>query len=416
MTITTVSDVFQPEIMTEAVKGVFGQKTAFMGSLLARLGAVVVSGTMPEGGPDAIGTTVKVPYFGVIGDFVSNSDGNASTPSKLSQTSENGTVTRDSLSFEISRWAQGNAAVNPAVGDPYEEAARQALVSAERAMDKRIITAAAASGIYVSDVYNSTTPRTIDWDLVVDAKTQGWGDEQEDLVGMVVHSQTHKDMMKLKDSTGRPLLIFAPNQPGGFPSQSQGGPVDTFCGLPVVVSDRVPLTGSTMGAVTSSGTTPPVATLTGTPLGAWKLVIDAQTGDATTVTFKFSTDGGNTFSAILTAADDGVPVPLIDTAVDSIVGVNGKTGISVAFAAGTFNADNLWTSTASVKTMSLLLKRNALAFWYSRNALALATQPNVLAHTTIAAMHLYACAYRYRRLPNGTKPGVVQLIHNVSGF
>jgi hypothetical protein len=407
MTITTNSDVFQPEIMTEAVKGVFGQKTAFMGSLLARLGAVVVSGTMPEGGPDAIGTTVKVPYFGTIGEFAANADGNAATPTKLSQTSENGTVSRDSLAFEISRWAQGNAAVNPNVGDPYEEAARQALVSAERAMDKRIITAAAASGIYVKDVYSSTVPRTLDWDLVIDAKAQGWGDEQEDMVGMVVHSQAHKDMMKLKDSTGRPLLLLG---------QNQGGPIDTFCGLPVVVSDRVPLTGSAMGAVIASGTTPPVATLTGTPLGAWNLSIDCMLSHASDTLIRFSTDGGNTWSANIAAKDDGVAVALTDTAVDSLVGVNGATGVSVAFAAGTFNADNLWTATASVKTMSLLLKKSALAFWYNARALALATQENVLAHTNIAAMHLYACAYRYRRLPNGTKPGVIQVVHNVSGF
>lgn len=407
MTITTVSDVFQPEILTEAVRGVFGQKTAFMGSLLARLGAVVVSGTMPEGGPDAIGSTIKVPYFGTIGEFVANADGSSVTPNKLSQTSENGTVSRDSLAFEISRWAQGNAAVNPNVGDPYEEAARQALVSAERAMDKRIITAASAAGIYVKDVYSSTVPKTIDWDLVVDAKTQGWGDEQEDLVGMVVHSQTHKDMLKLKDSTGRPLLLLG---------QNQGGPIDTFCGLPVVVSDRVPLTGSAMGAVTSTGTAPPVATLAGTPLGAWNLQIDALTGDATTITFRFSTDGGNTWSGTVTAHDDSVAVALIDPAVDSTVGVNGATGLTVAFASGTFNADNLWVSTASVKTETLLLKKGALAFWYNRNALALATQPNVLAHSNIAAMHLYACAYRYRRVAGGTKAGVVGIIHNVSGF
>lgn len=407
MTITTNSDVFQPEIMTEAIKGVFGQKTAFMGSLLARLGAVIVSGTMPEGGPDAIGTTIKVPYFGTIGEFVANADGSAVTPNKLSQTSENGTVSRDSLAFEISRWAQGNAAVNPNVGDPYEEAARQALVSAERAMDKRIITAAAASGVYVKDVYSSTSPKTIDWDLVIDAKAQGWGDEQEDMVGMVVHSQTHKDMMKLKDSTGRPLLLLG---------QNQGGPIDTFCGLPVVVSDRVPLTGSTMGAVTSSGTSPPVATLTGTPLGAWNLVIDCMLSHASDTLIRFSTDGGNTWSANIAAKDDTVAVALTDTAVDSLVGVNGATGISVAFAAGTFNADNLWTATASVKTTSLLLKKSSLAFWFNRNALALATIENPLAHTNIAAMHLYACAYRYRRLPNGTKPGVIQVVHNVSGF
>ena len=407
MTITTVSDVFQPEVLTEAVQGVFGQKTAFMGSRLAALGAVVVEGSMPEGGPKAIGVTIKVPYFGVIGEFTNNPDGSSTTPNKIQQTSESATVTRDSLAFEVSAWAQGNAAVNPNVGDPYEEAARQIMVAAERAMDRRLITASAASGVYVKDVYSSTVPVTINWDLVIDAKVEGWGDEQEEMVAILVHSHTHKDMLKLKDSSGRPLLIQA---------QADGGPVDRFCGLPVVISDRVPLTGSTMGAVTSSGTTPPVATLTGTPLGAWKLQIDCMLSHASDTLIRFSTDGGNTWSANIAATDSGVPVALTDTAVDSLVGVNGATGVSVAFAAGTFNADNLWTATASVKTMSLLLKRRALAFWYNRSALAMKTDTNILADTNIGAMHLYGAAHRYRRMPTGTKPGIVQLVHNVSGY
>jgi len=43
-------------------------------------------------------------------------------------------------------------------------------------------------------------------------------------------------------------------------------------------------------------------------------------------------------------SDDGVPVALIDPAVDSPVGDNGQTGLTVAFAEGTFNTDNLWTA------------------------------------------------------------------------
>jgi len=407
---TTVNtDVFNPETLVEAVQGAFAQKTAFMGSQLAALGVVAVRGQMPQGGPKAIGTTITIPYFGVIGAFVNNPDGSSISPQKLQQTTETNTITRDSLAFQVSRWAEGNAAVNPNVGDPYEEAARQIVVQAQRAMDKRIITAASASGVYVKDVYSSSVPVTISWDLCVDAKFQGWGDEQEDVAAILVHSQTHKDMLKLKDTTGRPLLLA---------SQTLGGPVQEFAGLPVIVSDRVPLTGSTMGAVTSSGTSPPVATLTGTPLGAWQLQIDCVVGGAHgTATYRFSTDGGNTWSAnVTTNATPGTAVALTDTAIDSLVGVNGATGISVAFAAGTFNADNLYTSTTSVKTTSLLLKKNALAFWYADQYLRLQTAEDVAADTDIAAMHLYATAHRYRRVPNGTKAGVVQIVHNVSGF
>src|SRR5262249_48542535 len=156
-----------------------------------------------------------------------NPDGTAIVPSKLAQTSELATVSRDSLAFEVSRWAQGNALVNPAVGDPYVEAARQIMMAAERQMDARIIPAAGNTPL-LKDVYSTTTPRLLDWDLCVDSKVL-WGDEQDSVVGMCVHSQVHKDLLKLKDSTGRPLLLRADMDS----EQTFGAPIDAFCNVPV---------------------------------------------------------------------------------------------------------------------------------------------------------------------------------------
>lgn len=405
---TLHTDLFNPEILTEVVRGVFGQKTAFLGSQLAALGVCVTSGTMPESGPEAIGTTIRVPYFGSIGEFEANlADGDAATPKKVAQTTETCTVTRDSLSFEVSRWAEGNGALgNGNGGDPYEECALQIRDAAVRAMDRRIITAAGASGVYVKDVYSSTVPVYLSHDLVVEATADAWGDESDGAVAFLTHSHGKKDLRKLKDSTGRPLLLE---------SQKEGD-FDRFAGLPVIQSDRVPLTSSTMGAVTSTGTSPPVATLAGTPLGAWDLKIDCTLSHASNTTIKFSTDGGNTWSAEIAAADDGVPVALTDTAVDSLVGVNGATGVTVAFAAGTFNADNAWAAKASLKVMSMILKPRALAFWYNQRALSLDTDKDINRDTKLAAMHLYGAAHRYRRLAGMTKPGIVQIAHNVTGY
>lgn len=408
MATTLKTDVFNPEILLEAVRGEFAQKTAFMGSRLTSLGIAVVSGSMPNSGPNAVGSTITMPYWGTLGEFVSNAEGSSVTPSKIAQVTETATITRDSLAFEVSRWAQANAGINPAVGDPYEESARQIMAAAERAMDKRLIDAAAAAGVYVKDVYSATTPRLLDWDLCVDAKFEGWGDEQDDIAAILTHSHGHKDLLKLKDSTGRPLLLQ---------DQTAGGPVDRFCGVPVIVSDRVPVTGSTMATPTSSGSSPPVLTITGTPLGNFKLVIDCVLGGAhQTATYRFSTDGGNIWSATITTAAAAATQSLVDTAVDSRVGVNGATGLTIAFAAGTFNADNLWTSNTSLKVMSMLFKRRALSFWYSSDQLSMETDKDIMKHTDLAAMHLYGAAHRYRRLSGGTKPGVVQLVHNVSGF
>jgi hypothetical protein len=273
-------------------------------------------------------------------------------------------------------------------------------------MDAQIVTAATAAGALENDVYSTTTPVYMDWDLVIDSKAR-WGDEQDSIVAMIVHSRTHADLMKLKDADGRPFLV----------ASMRDGEVDRFAGIPLHISDRVPLTGSTMGTVTSTGTSPPVLTLGGTPTGAWNLVIDCVVGGAhATATYRFSTDGGNTWSATLVTPAAATPVALTDTAIDSLVGNNGATGLTVEWAAGTFNADNQWTSTADLKVRSVICQRQALAFWYARSHMALETDKDILAHTDIAAMHLYATAHRYRRRRGGTKPGVVVISHNVGNY
>ena len=406
MSVTQYTDLIAPQILGDVVRGKFKGKNAFAGSALVAAGAVIISGTMPKGGPGAIGKTIEIPYFGSIGEFASNAEGSSPTPTKLAQTSETATIARASLAVETSIWAQGLAQVDPALGDPYQEAADQAVASATRFIDQAIITEFATTPL-VRDVYSATTPVYMDWDTVIKAKRL-WGDEQDDIVGLIVHSTTLADMSILKSSTGAPLLLS---------NMTQGqGQIMSFGGVPVTTSDRMPLTGSSMGTVVSTGTAPPVATLAGTPTGPWSLQIDAQTGTATTVTFKFSTDGGNTWSAILTALDDSVAVALTDTAVDSLVGNNGATGLTVAFAAGTFNADNLWVSTALIKASSLIVKRGSGAFWYNAQRLGAKTDVDILEDTDIMAMHLYHAPKLYRRCRMGARPGVVKIIHNARDF
>lgn len=406
MAITVNTDMIDVQILGDVVRGVFKQKTAFMGSILVSQGAVRVSGTMPQGGPGAIGKKIDIPYFGTLGEFVLNADGNSVTPQKLQQVLEQATVARDSLASEASVWAQALAQVDPSVGDPFQEAAAQLQTAAVRAMDKVIIDECVSTPL-VNDFYSASNPAYIDWERVVDAKTL-WGDEQDAIVAMVVHSQTLADMAKLKDSNGRPLLLM---------DQTEGpGQVTRFCGVPVVVSDRVPLTGSTMGPVSATGTNPPTATLTGTPLGPWKLAIECLVSHASDTLIRFSTDGGNTWSENLAATDSGTPVPLIDTATDSLVGVNGRTGISVAFASGTFNEDNVWKSQANLKVTDLMLQQDACAFWYNAQRLGAKTDIDILADSDIIAMHLYRAAKMYRRRRGGSRPGVVAIKHNVRGY
>jgi hypothetical protein len=397
---TIVTDGIVAEILTDAVQGEFAGKGAFMGSPLMNLGIVNVNGSF-TGNANEIGSTVKVPYFGVIGDFTQNlTDGDAATAVKLSQTSETATVVRDSLAFEVSRWAQ-----NAAGGiDPYAEAARQIMLAATRNMDKRIIAAClSATDLVVKNVYSASVPRKLDYDTMADALTL-FGDDAEGVAAIAVNSKVLADLYKMKDGVGRPLLSDMVN--GGLPK---------FMGYPVIVSDMLPV-GATHTAVTSSGTSPPVITIDGSsaPIAAFDIKLDCTLDGARgTWTFKFSTDGGNTWSANLTSA---ATVTLTDTAVDSKVGHNGRTGIIIAIAAGSATAsDNEWSFSAGTTAQSLILKKDSCAFWYNKSALTLLTDKDVLSDTSVAAMHMYSASLRYRRHRGGTKSGVVCVKHNWGG-
>lgn len=419
MAITINTDMVDVQILADAVRGRFRGKNALMGSILVSRGAVRVSGTMPGAGQGAIGKKIDIPYFGSLGKFVSNNDGSSVTPQKVAQVLEQATVARLSLAAEVSVWAQGLAQVDPNVGDPYEEATTQLEAAAVVAMDETMVAEMKGTEL-VLDVYNATTPVYNSWDLTVDAKTL-WGDEQDNIVAMVAHSQSLADMAKEKDSSGKSLLLVN-NQQGAESIQ-------TYNGIPVLVSDKVPLDSSTMGTVSSSGTTPPAVTLAGAPLGPFKLAIDVVTGGASgTATFRFSTDGGNTWSSTYTVPAAGGSLLLDDSAqagtadingnktADSLVGMNGKTGITATFANGTYNADNLYKSKANLKVTDMILQQDAGAFWYNAGALAAQFDKDILADANITAMHLYCAPKRYRRRRGGSRPGVVAIKHNVRGF
>jgi hypothetical protein len=400
MTATKTTDRdFNVQVLTDTVRGRFAQKTAFMNSIFVSQGAVIVRDNMREGDPSFIGNEVTIPYFGTIGDFIANAEDNASVPSVLKLTNEKATVARSSLSFETTRWARQSG---PNDADPYEEAAEQILTSATRRMDGLAIAEAASTPLSL-DKYDAAVPQYLDWNYIVDGRAK-WGDEQDDIVAMCISSRAESDLRKLVNGQGNPLLV----------EDMTGSGLTKFCGVPLVTSDSMPLTGSTMGAVTSAGSTPPVITLSGEPLGAWDLRIKAVLiGALATWQLQFSTDGGNTWSATLTSA---ASVPLVDTASDSLVGKNGKTGITASIAAGTAALDNTWKSTANIKQTTLILQKGALAFWYNRQALELLTHADILKDNTLAAMHMYHATKLYRRRNGGTKPGVVALKHNVRGY
>ena len=403
MTATKSSDRdFDLQVLSDMLPGHFKGKTAFMGSNLAASRAVAVSPTFP--GTNVGLGTVTVPRFGVIGAFADNpEDTAAAAAAVLKSTNEQATPARSSLFFEVTKWSQLESTPDM---DPYTEAKRQIELAAQREMDRIIVSKAAATPL-VKDVYSSSAFRFLDWDLLMDGFAK-WGDEEEDAAALIVHSSVHNALRKQRDAQDRLLLL---------PEMVNGREVLRWGGITVQKSNSLPLTSSTMGAVTSAGTTPPVATLTGTPLDAFNLRIEVVSGTAhETATIRFSTDGGGTWSAALTTLAATEPLLLTDTATDSLVGVNGATGISVAFAAGTFHSTNVWTATALLKATSLLVQPGALAFWFNADALKLQFDHDITKDNDLGAMHLYYAAHLYKRRAGSNYPGVVAIKHNVENY
>lgn len=220
---TKRSDLVIPELLQEAIQGEFANKNLLFGS-----GAAVISNTLP--GAAGGGDTVTVPYFGTLGEMEDiTTEGDALTPEKLSMSRETATVIHSGKAFERTEWSRLSA-----LGDAYAEAARQFVIIAARRGDKALIDVATAGlpAEYINDV-SAVGAGTMDYDKVVDS-TGLWGDQQERIALLGIHSKVRRDLLKLKDSTGRPLFILP----------TTDNDVPRFMGIPTVVTDKCKVTGT----------------------------------------------------------------------------------------------------------------------------------------------------------------------------
>jgi hypothetical protein len=370
---TTINtDLFDPEVLQDAIIAGFVGVKALDGSE-----AVVVNDSLP--GDKGNGSKVTVPYFGNMGEFEDISpDGDGPAPTKLTMDSEQASVIQSAKGWNLTDWAQMQAQF----ADPEGEGARQLIEMASRRGDKALIDAS-TSGLpstMIKDVHSNTTPRKMDWDGLVDAKML-WGDEQEEIVLLAMHSKTYGDVQKIKSADGIPL----------FQPPEDGGPA-RFAGIPIRVSDRLAPDHSN---VTSTGTTPPAVTFTGVPNGVYQIEIDVTTAGAVgAAVFKYSLDDGVTFATGVVTA--------------SAV-LLGTSGVTAHFAAGTYATDNVYRSLAKFTT--LLLKRRALVLWRNRKP-QIESQRMVTNASTLAYVHIFFVAYRYRTLPGKVHGGVAALKHN----
>jgi hypothetical protein len=97
------------------------------------------------------------------------------------------------------------------------------------------------------------------------------------------------------------------------------------------------LTAAAMSAVTASGTAPPTVTLSGTPSLACSLIINITTGGTLgTARFRASIDGGRSWF-------------VRDTATAASVGTD--IDVTIAFGAGTYSTDNVYTANARLSQL-----------------------------------------------------------------
>ena len=400
---TTKADTVNPVIFTEAVDAAFNSKTAFMGSDLVKAGVVLASPKLTGpygiiGDSSGIGETVRVPYFGWLGEMEDTSDGVALTSRKISQTSEDATVAHSGLMFDLSNWAKTIAVSGPNGEDPYENAVKQLVAAATRRADKALVDAAqTASGAIVTDLYSATAPRYLDYSAITKAKTQ-WGDSGGRGAVLVVHSNVMQDLLDARDATGKNVII---------PPDNDNELARFADGTKIAMSDRLAFESGTLSAVTSAGTTPPVITLTGTPLRALNIkVLCTVLGARGTSYIKYSIDGGLNYS---TAEVTAATILMLDP-LDGLT----STGVTLNIAAGTAAVDNVWTAaTATGKYTSLLCKPASLALWYNAVPLFDAL-PEPATNSKKAALHLYYAAYRYKRCQGSARPGVVTIKTNAS--
>ena len=415
MAVTAQANMIFPPLYAEAVEGAFASKEAFTGSLAATLGIVRIDGSFPGAGNNVIGSTVKVPYFNSLGEYVARTDGTPATATQFGMTEETGTVTCGTLGFELTTWANST----PVPGkSPYEEAARQVVAAAQRRMDRLIIDelAKTTSNALVLDRYSSVSPVSMSYDLLSDALGK-WSDraDLDEVAAVAVHGKVYNDLIKVKNAIGEPMLIdFV--QIGG-----RTVPTLKHWGKPIIVSDRLPTDSSVLTAVVSAGTTPPAITVAGSanreggtgPVRPVDVKIVCTTiGARGTWKFKVSIDGGATY----TAADSYTSAATV-ALIDPLDPAGGLLGITLSIATGTAALDNTWTFQTTMKHTSLIVKKGAAAFWYNAKYAGVLQQVVVpLNDSVINASHLYGVAHRYNRVGESALPGVVVVRHNGSSL
>lgn len=371
MATTQKSDLISPEVLADAIQGeLVGMSFMYGTGAVQTVRGLKLTPEQKEGGDK-----IKVPYFNHIGEFEDiAAENGALTPSKLSMTTEESPVIHTGKAFSSTDLARLSAAF----ADPEGEAARQIAMGFRRRVEREAIVkariAAVAGGMGVE-----TDGATVAYDALVDL-VGTFGDEEDGVVAMAMHSKVRKDVRKIKDTTGQPIFV-----------DPKDGSVPRLMGVPVLVSD---MCAQVYPTIVTGGTAPPAVTISGGLCGAkpTNLKLDIPLGGALGVaTFRFSLDNGATWSAAtVTAANVAL----------------GNTGLVAAFPAGPYNVNNTYDAVPRFETLAI--KRGAVLAWI-QDETEVMYDTDILTNMRVLAVHAYCAVHAYSRLRGTTRPGAARL-------
>lgn len=366
MATTQKSDLISPEVLADAIQGELAGT-----SYMYDTGAIqVVRGLKLTPEQKEGGDKVKIPYFGHIGEFEDIGTENAAlTPAKLGMTTEESPVIHTGKAFSSTDIAR----ITAAWADPEAEAARQMAQGFRRRVEREAIVKAGLAAI-AGGMAVETDGATIAYDAIVDL-IGTFGDEEDGVAAIAMHSKVRKDVRKIKDTTGQPIFI-----------DPKDGSVPRLMGIPVKVSD---MCAQVYPTIVSAGTSPPAVTISGRIIGEKPstITLDIPLGGARgTATFRYAINGGTWSAATLTAATVAL----------------GSTGLTANFPVGTYNVDNTYSAIPRFETLAL--KKGAVLAWI-QDETEIMYDTDILTNARVLAAHAYFVAHAYGRLRGTTRPG-----------
>ncbi len=373
---TTSTLTITPQVLIEAVRsGMQGMR------LFGRLGIVMINSSLPTSDRYA-GETVTVPYLAHLGAWAEYAENAEIDITSMTDASETASVARAGKAFTVTDMAR----ILRGYAQPMEAGREMIQEGLATYVESKTIAAIVARGVstpaIVYDVHSASTPRYLDRDVYVAIRSR-FGDETKGIVGTVAHSQVVNRMLTLKNADGEPLhrLLEQDDENGVYTFEGMGR---------FYASDLMPVDYT----VVSTGTTPPVLTLTGSPKGMYDQIrVECTTlGAFATAQIRISTDGGTTWVA------SGLVVPS-----NGIVDRSDDLGLVFTFASGTFAVNNIYTTRG--KATVALCKRGAGVFWHN-NFGSVESQRDVRRKNEVVAADLLGVCHIYKKLNGGTRPGV----------